>query len=134
MERAIQELKMLLLANKDITKYGDGYEKAMLQAIDVCEKNNINAPSPHLPLGDVKNIPVDHIDAEMVKRWYQKLVGAGEGEMKKDIEAMSRAADWLKVVDSKDLNCSHTHKTKIGFGISDSICDDCGERIKQTVI
>ncbi len=30
--------------------------------------------------------------------------------------------------------CEHKHKTKIGFGISDSICDNCGERIKQTVL
>lgn len=37
-------------------------------------------------------------------------------------------ADVIKSV------CEHKHKTKIGFGISDSICDDCGERIKQTVL
>lgn len=30
--------------------------------------------------------------------------------------------------------CVHENKTKIRFGISDSICDNCGERIKQTVL
>ena len=30
--------------------------------------------------------------------------------------------------------CEHKHKTKIGFGISDSVCDNCGKRIEQTVL
>ena len=42
MEKTIAELEKLLLANTDITRYGDGYKKAMTQAIDVCNKCNIN--------------------------------------------------------------------------------------------
>jgi len=53
MEKAIAELKELLLKNKDITRYGDGYEKAMIQAIDVCEKNNINTSEQQLQQADV---------------------------------------------------------------------------------
>lgn len=36
-------------------------------------------------------LPIDYVDAEMVKRWYQKVVGNGEEEMKADIKAMVRA-------------------------------------------
>ena len=39
------------------------------------------------------SLPIEDIDAEMVKRWYQKLIGIGEEEMKVDIRAMAKAAE-----------------------------------------
>ena len=44
------------------------------------------------------------------------------------IELLGNEADVIKSV------CEHKHKTKIGFGISDSVCDNCGKRIEQTVL
>lgn len=56
---------------------------------------------------------------EIIEYWENKIRQVSETLNKPDV---------IKSV------CEHKHKTKIGFGISDSICDDCGERIKQTVL
>ncbi|MEX0595139.1 MAG: hypothetical protein WD512_01480 [Candidatus Paceibacterota bacterium] len=49
------------------------------------------------------------------------------------IEALKEAKLLSQTVVIKSV-CEHINTTKIRFGISDSICDDCGERIKQTVL
>lgn len=89
MKKTIAELKELLLKNEDVTRFGDGYEKAMIQAIDVCEKNDIKSTEPQLPLGDVSG------RSEQLAAYLQDVIGKKYSIYfeQQDIEGLIEAAN-----------------------------------------